>query len=120
MNNQPQTNEAGFTLLFTVSVLGLLAALGLMLTGPTALEAARVDRYYRKLQARELSLAGLERARSLGTSTNLVYDLGNGTVTVNIHTEPGGRCRVVSTGRVTASGRKQSIAVQTEELILCR
>ena len=120
MTTTPRTNEAGSALLFTVSIMALLAALAWMLTSTATLEAKRIDRYYRKLQARELSLAGLERGRALaahGAVTNATYALGNGTVEITLQAPKPGQYHLLSTGRVTATGSSQPITVQTEVTI---
>ncbi|MEI6085621.1 MAG: hypothetical protein WCS70_15150 [Verrucomicrobiota bacterium] len=105
-------NERGSTLVFTLSILGLLAALAAVLVAPPQMAARRVDLYYRKLQARELSVAGVELARTWGVATNAEVALGNGTVVIGVRKVAAGQWRLESTGRV--AGPKVPVEQQTE------
>ena len=80
----------GYTLIFVIGVIALLAGLAAMLAGPSVQQQRRVDLHYRKIQAEYLSLAGIERAkewRSQGVVTNALYLLANGTVDVRMEHE---------------------------------
>jgi len=106
--------EHGSTLVFTISILGLLAALAAGLATPTQMAGRRVDLYYRKLQARELSVAGLEQARSWGVATNAQFALGNGSVEVVVEKVSAGQWRVQSVGRVAGAGKRAPVEQRTE------
>ena len=104
--------ESGSTLIFTITVLGLLASLAAVLAAPLSLTSRRLDLYYARVQARELSRAGLARAAA---QKNV-----EGNVSVTMHALPDGRIRVVSTGRVRLPWRAELVAEQTETILSFR
>lgn len=107
----------GYTLVFVIGVIALLAGLAAMLAEPSAAQRRRVDLHYRKVQAEYLSLAGIERAKdwaSQGIATNTLYILSNGTVDVRMEPVDGRKYRVISVGRVRAEWRKNLVEAQNE------
>lgn len=109
--------EQGSTLVFTLSILGLLAALAAVMVTPLNVASRRVDLYYRNLQARELCAAGVEQAllwATRGVVTNAQLTLGAGTVDVAVEQVAARQGRLRSVGRVAGSGNKAPVEQQTE------
>ncbi len=112
--------KGGYTLVFTLAVIALLAGLATMLAGPSSAQARRVDLHYRRVQADCLSLAGIESARSWaarGIVTNELYVLANGTVDTHMEPIGGKQCRVVSVGRVHEPWRKALVESRNETIL---
>lgn len=110
----------GYTLIFVIGVIALLAGLAAMLAGPSVQQQRRVDLHYRKVQAEYLSLAGIERAKEWGTRgvlTNALYLLANGTVDVKMEQGDGKQVHVISMGRIRAEWRKDLIEARNEATI---
>ena|SRR5438105_3518926 len=110
----------GYTLIFVIGVIALLAGLAAMLAGPSVQQQRRVDLHYRKIQAEYLSLAGIERAkewRSQGVVTNALYLLANGTVDVRMEPDDAKQVHVISVGRIRAEWRKDLIEARNEVTI---
>jgi hypothetical protein len=115
-----KTNTQGYTLIFTLGIVGLLAALGAMLTMPSATQQKRVELHYRNVQAQYLSLAGLEQAKTWaaqGIVTNELYLLANGVVDTTMEPVDGNQCRVVSIGRLRTPWRNHQITARNEVTI---
>jgi type II secretory pathway pseudopilin PulG len=111
---------AGYTLIFVIGVIALLAGLAAMLAGPSIAQQRRVDLHYRKLQVEYMSLAGIERAHvwaAEGIVTNALYLLANGTVDVKMEPIEGKQVRVTSVGRIRAEWRKDLIEARNEVTI---
>jgi hypothetical protein len=112
--------EQGSTLVFTVSILGLLAVMAAVLAAPAKMAAGRVDMYYRNLQARELSEAGLAQARvwaASGIATNAQFRLGTGDVEIAVEKIAPGQGRVRSIGRVAGAGKKSPVEQRIESTV---
>src|SRR5262245_655386 len=101
-------NRDGSTLVFAVSLVGLLSLMAVLLCTPRNVERRQLEWHYRNVQAQYLSLAGVERARawaSTGVVTNEVYELGEGNVLLVMKPGAGKTCHVKSTGRVDRPGQ---------------
>jgi|ERR1051325_4515483 hypothetical protein len=113
-------HDGGYTLVFTLGLIAMLATVGAMLAGPSRVERKRIDWHYRQVQAQCLSLAGLEEARSYAARnilTNELYLLANGTVDTSMEAQQNHTCRIVSRGRVQAPGSRKLIVARTETIV---
>ena len=113
-------HNQGYTLVFALAVMVLLAGVAAMLALPSLTEARRVDLHYRNVQAQCLSLAGIESARhwaAQGMVTNELYLLANGIVDTNMEKLDDKNCRIVSVGRVRTPWRNRQVTVRTETIV---
>jgi len=110
----------GYTLVFTLGVVGLLTTIGALLIGPSQTEHRRVELHYRTVQAQYLSLAGIEQAKhwaAQGVLTNELYLLANGAIDTTMEPIDATTCRVVSHGRVHSSWKKGLVIVRSEQAV---